>query len=61
MPSQELLEVAMEHKDWLTEELEIQKIRTDEVKIFLKSEPSLNDKYKHEHLTQTGKRLIVDA
>ena len=61
MPSKELLEVAMEHKDWLTEELAKQKIQTDEVKIFLKSEPSRDDKYKHEHLTQTGTRLIVDA
>ena len=61
MPNQGLLDMANSRKDWLSNELEKQGIRVDELKIFRKEEVSAGDKYSEENLIEEEKRLIGDA
>ena len=61
MPNQGLLEMANTRKNWLSDELEKQGIRVDELKIFRKEDTSLNDRYSKETQIEVEKRLIADA
>lgn len=61
MPNQELFEIANSRKGWLSDELEKQGIRVDELKIFRKEELRASNQYNQEAQVETGKRLIADA
>jgi len=61
MPNQELLELANSRKDWLSNQLEKQGIRVDELRIFRKDEVRPTDKYSQENHVEGEKRLIADA
>ena len=61
VPNQELLEMANVRKTWLSDELEKQGIRVDELKIFRKEDTRLSNRYSKENQIEGEKRLIADA
>ena len=60
MPNQDLLDIANAHRDWLSNELEKQGIRVDELRVFQKG-GNQRDKYSQENYAEGEKRLIADA